>query len=319
MNPLPQKYRKSGGGWELNVESIPFINENGNKQLHPSTRAMLWTLCGTKVYRIINQDDLNEYLYRLGCLLYVTGLNTSIPSDEILFRFRIKNQTYSFTPEDILKNVGIQANDMLFNYCDFWFQDRNQFSTWLVNANAISLLAGGALPLEMSDTMKRKGEGVLDLDEASEDFANLFRDHVLSKDLEGILTEVKNFSREKRRELQARRFYYYNQAPIFEMSKLDRKVLLACKEHVSQYEGQKFFAKINDNSALEIALIQLAWLFANEYVLLSGKEYEFQEGVSVDEDIYWSTNNELDLGLVREIFQLKIIEPLLTTPVGSDG
>ncbi len=319
MNPLPEKYRKPNGAWELDVASMPLYKADKPQILLPSTRAMLWTLCTTKVYRIINEKDIKEYLYRLGVVFYVTGIFEAITTDEILFRFTYDGKTHCFTIDDILENLGIQVNDQLFNFSDDFVPGPEFLSKENTYSNALCLLIGGALPMEMPEGMKRKWEGLKKWDKAGEAFAKAFQNHVLRKYFCNYWRQLEISSFEKKNELAARRFYFYNQTSVFDINKLDPKVLKACRDHLHQFSGVSYFVNITDPIAIENALIQLAWLFANEYVLLSGIEYEFQESVFVDEEIYRTENGVLDLGQVSDKFKLRSIEPLLVTPLDIDG
>ena len=280
----------------------------------PSTYGMLWCMMATGISRIFTKEDMKEFLFRLPVALHSMDLVETWLIKERLMHYKHKENEHVLTLEDVIMHFGIEAYDHYKNH-----SDRETYLQQISSGLNAAMIVGcfGDFSViepeksenfwEMFKALKPVPEPAPELISKAEFFANDLMRFIPDE----TFKDRKPDMIDKEAEL-ASRVERIKNLPVFDIKKVSSEVIRHCLEimykedyvkHLLQ-NAEEFEKKAKPN-------IYLAWLIANDFMILDGLSTHEKEGINLDYMDYEQEGGCFNLGQTIEMYNLEEMASLL--------
>jgi hypothetical protein len=277
---------------------------------HPpeSSYAILWCMLATGFNRIFTRDDMKEFLFRLAITLNSLNLVETWLMKDHLMDYRAKGKNYVLKLEDIAMHFGIEIIDSIENHStrERYLADVSagikttmfisSFSDFSVlepvrKGNEISFRNAGKLAPEVTPELIAKAE--------------FFAGDLMKFIPEEIFKDRNPLMAEKEKEIESSRERIRN-LPVFDIKKIPRKII---REWIESTFKPEYAAKyLKDKQEFERhvkPLIYLAWLMAQDLLIMNGPFTCEKEGVDLNYEDYELPDGGFRLDMTIEEYELE--------------
>jgi len=286
----------------------------------PQTYAMYWCMLATGINRIFTKEQLDEFLLRLAITMESLQLVENWFGWDKFLTFTFNDQYYSLTVEDVFMHFGFEAVD---SYQDEIQQDLylNSVSGWIRRAQIVGHYGGGFQVIYPRKEFNYEGEDTFVIEKITKEFAvtqelknkaSFFADDVLKHMGREQLLLSPNIN-EKHIELEKRNLDVAN-LPVFDLEKIP--VDLRNKCFYLMFDDKYAHYLINEVPKEEHKqkankYLYLAWLFAHELIWGDVYEYNFHEGVQINEQDYAEEDETFNIFQTIDDYNMEECVPLL--------
>jgi len=280
----------------------------------PSTYAIIWCMMATGVSRIFTKNDLKEFLFRLPIALNSLDLVETWFMKDRLMNYTYKEKYYVLKLEDVVMHFGLEAYDYYLNY-----SPREKYLGSVSNNITAAMITGlvgefHVIPPEITDddvlSLSVKDhipEITPELVAKAEFFAGDLMKFITAK----TFTESNQAIKEKEKELEGRRKRIRN-IPVFEIKKIPADIILQCLEIMYKEDYVKHLLNNPDEFEKEAKpLMYLAWLIANDFMILAGLDTRETEEITLNCMDYELEGGGYDLGETIEMYNIEEMRSLL--------
>jgi hypothetical protein len=280
----------------------------------PSTYAMIWCMMATGVSRIFNKEDMKEFLFRLPIALNSMALIETWFIKDRLMNYKFKEKEYVLRLKDVIMHFGLEAYDHYKNH-----SDRESYlqciSTDITAAMVVGYFGDFSVikPEEKVDfgEMFSGKKHVPELTPKLITNAEFFANDLMKFIPERTFSDCNQSIREKERELEIRIERIKN-LPVFDIKKIPTDIIIKCLKIMYKDEYIKHLLNHPDEFEKKgKPLIYLAWLIANDFMILDGLSTHEKEGITLNYMDYELEGGGFNLGETIEMYNLEEMGLLL--------
>lgn len=247
--------------------------------------AILWCMLATGFNRIFTRNDMKEFMFRLAITLNSLNLVETWLMKDHLMDYRVKGNSYILKLEDVATHLGIEIIDSIENHSsrDKYLADIKE---GIGNTMFISSFSDFSVlePVREGDEISFRNAGELAREVTPELIAKaeFFAGDLMRFIQEETFTDRNPLLDEKEKEIGSRREKIRN-LPVFDIKKISRRIIRGWVE--STYKPEYASKVLKDKQEFERKarpFIYLAWLMANDLLIINGPFTCEKEGVVLD-------------------------------------
>lgn len=289
------------------IKGLPLDYFRYNGYPHPSSYAMTWCMVATGLYRIFNRDDMKEFLFRLPITLNSLGLVETWLMKDHLMDYRVKNKEYTLTLNEVSMHFGLEIADVIENK-----SSREQFLDRISAGITGSMIMGefggfSVIEPEINEDDTKTFSGQKSTPAIIPELiskAEFFAADLLKFIPEETFTDPNPLIAEKEKEIELKKDLN-KKLPVFDIKRIPRYVIKKCLEFIFVPDYAKQL--LNDQEKFDKEarpLIYLAWLLANDLLVIDGPFTCPIEGVSFNYADYTDEQNSYNLEETIETYNL---------------
>jgi hypothetical protein len=273
-----------------------------------SSYAMLWCMLATGFSRIFTREDMKEFLFRLAITLNSLNLVETWLMKDHLMDYRVKGNSYLLKLEDVAMHLGIEIIDSTENHSSrekyladikegigntMFISSLSDFSVLepVREGDEISFINAGELAPEVTPELIAKAE--------------FFAGDLMRFIPEETFTDRNPLIAKKEKEIESRREKIRN-LPLFDIKKIPRRII---RDWVESTYKPGYAAKVlKDRKEFDKKVrpfIYLAWLMANDLLIMNGPFTCEKEGVVLDYKDYELPDGGYRLDMTIEEYGLE--------------
>jgi len=275
--------------------------------------AMLWCMLATGFSRIFTREDMKEFLFRLTFALNSMNLVETWLMKDHLMDFKVKGRNYVLNLDDIVMHLGIEVIDSIENH-----SAREKYLSGISGGIATAMFMGGLEDFSVLEPviedniiqMKQAKELIPEVTPKLLAKAEFFVSDLMKFIPEETFTDRNPLIAEKEHEIELRRARIRD-LPVFDIGKIPRKIIRDWGHEIFKPEdAAKLLQDKTEFDKHVKPYVYLAWLMANDLLIMNGPFTCAKEGVALNYEDYELPDGGFRLDMTIEEYAL---EDLATT------
>ena len=270
--------------------------------------AMLWCMLATGFSRIFIREDMKEFLFRLTFALNSMNLVETWLMKDHLMDFKVKGKTYVLNLDDIVMHLGIEVIDSIENH-----SAREKYLSGISGGIATAMFLGGLEDFSVLEPviedniiqMKQAKELTPEITPELMAKAEFFVSDLMKFIPEETFTDRNPLIAEKEHEIELRRDRIRN-LPVFDIGKIPRKIIRDWVHEIFKPEdAAKLLQDKKEFDKHVKPYVYLAWLMANDLIIMNGPFTCAKEGVVLNYEDYELPDGGFRLDMTIEDYALE--------------